>query len=77
MEVQEQRQREEESQREQGNRTREVMENRPLVSVEIEDQNVLTLTGSDGNSIINVSLTSSSQPGARTSSQRMTASQQH
>ena len=59
MEVQEQRQREEDSRREQEFQTMELAENGPVDPIEEEDRNVLTLTGTGGSSIINASLTSS------------------
>ena len=65
MEVQEQRQREEESQREAGTRAMGAIENKPLAPVGTEGRNVLTLTDTGGSSIINVSLTSSLQPDIR------------
>ena len=60
MEVQEQRQREEESQREQRIQALEMAENNPTEQMEAERRSILTLTGAEGSSIINVSLTSSS-----------------
>ena len=60
MEVQEQRERED-SRREQEFQTLELAENGPVDSIEEEDRNVLTLTGTGGSSIINISLTSSLQ----------------
>ena len=59
MEVQEQRQREEDSRREQEFQTMELAENGPVDPIEEDDRNVLTLTGTGGHSIINISLTSS------------------
>ena len=61
MEVQEQRQREEESQRAQRIQALETAENDPTEQMEAERGNILTLTGAEGSSIINVSLTFSSR----------------
>ena len=61
MEVQEQRQREDEFQREERTQALETVENDPTEQVEVERRNILTLTSTGGSSIINVSLTSSSQ----------------
>ena len=63
MEVQEQRQREEESQGRLGIRPVSATEGEPPDLGGHEGRNMLTLTGTDGSSIINVSLTSSSQSG--------------
>ena len=63
MEVQEQRQREEESKRRLGIRPVSATEDEPPDAGGDEGRNVLTLMGTDGSSIINISLTSSSQPG--------------
>ena len=59
MEVQEQRQREEDARREQEFQTMELAENGPVDPIEEADRNVLTLMGTGGSSIINISLTSS------------------
>ena len=81
MEVQEQNQREEGSQREQRVWTREARENGPMTPVGTGVRNVLTLTGTKGSSIINVSLTSSLrsdiQLRAQTPSRVMTARPLH
>ena len=61
MEVQEQRQREDESQREQRTWALETVGNGPTEQVEAERRNTPTLTSTGRSSIINVSLTSSSQ----------------
>ena len=61
MEVQGQRQREEDSRRDQEFQTMELAENGPADPIEEGGRNVLTLTGTEGSSTINVSLTSSLQ----------------
>ena len=61
MEVQEQRQREEDSRIKQEFQTMELAENGPVDPIEEKDRNVLTLMGIGGSSIINVGLTSSPQ----------------
>ena len=58
MDVEEQRQREEDSRRDQEFQTMELAENEPADPIEEGGRNVLTLTGTEGSSII-ISLTSS------------------